>query len=353
MLEYIIKILYFYHLIHEDPCHIQEMDVIMLVGGYISSPPSVHQYYTLVNTSEIISGGDSKDVAVKSIAPLPERRTGMVGMYIGKNKALFCGGFSELSKEEKSCLEFSFDVGEWNYATAEMNFERDGADSVKINNGSNWWITGGKALGGLDSTDSTEILDMQTEIFTKGPKLPEGMDHHCVSRINSTHLFITSKNRAFLVNEQVFLCNDEICEKQYFIKLPYLKMNRYSPACTVLKKDGATFLMVAGGVDSGTIILESMDTTEVYDLNNGHKWEWGPLMNQGPWSNGGYITYEKQNTLILLGGLIDNKDLVNGLTDTIINYDVSNSVFEELTEKLSQKRAGAAALGISLNVNIC
>ena len=92
-------------------------------------------------------------------------------------------------------FSYSFDYEYWTKEYAELIEPRVYAAGVRLQNGS-WWFTGGMSVkGGNPSVlKSTEILSMSNDTrtlnFTKGTDLKIGMNGHCITRLNSTHIFM-------------------------------------------------------------------------------------------------------------------------------------------------------------------
>ena len=232
-------------------------------------------------------------------------------------------------------FSYSFEYEYWTKESAELIEPRVYAAGIQLQNGS-WWFTGGMSVSGWNPLvlKSTEILSMSNDTralnFTKGIDLKIGMNGHCITRLNSTHIFIGGGQQL-----NTYLFNEITSE---FVELPKLEHRRFRPACAPVKYDIGegnieTVIMVVGGFDF--FDARSIFTTEYIDPTNATEWKMGPeLKIPHGWSNGGYISNSSSTPLILVSGI--NKE--SELLDHIYHYNETNQQFDQSISFLSYAR---------------
>merc|ERR1712198_128835 len=94
------------------------------------------------------------------------------------DKLTLCGG-SGSSMYSRFC--FQYNNGEWSDFDT-LSQPRYGSASLMINNGTQWWITGGKS-GRFDFERTSVIYDILSDTWTDGPDLPLGLFGHCLEEI--------------------------------------------------------------------------------------------------------------------------------------------------------------------------
>ena len=141
-----------------------------------------------------------------------------------------CGGTKDYSYID-ACYGYNMTSLEWSLV-AKMNEGRSNAASIHLNH-KKIWITGGfisnHGNGGI-STNTTEILDIETLTFSAGPDLPIDMTDHCMARYNETHIFIAS----FLGNYHNSYLVDIDQNPFIFHALPRITYHRAGAGCAVL-----------------------------------------------------------------------------------------------------------------------
>ena len=113
-------------------------------------------------------------------------------------------------------------------------------------NDNEMWVVGGLSTNyplyshihrGYESPQTTEIFDRKTKSFRKGPNVPVYMVHHCMTKLNASHVFIggifspdyNDFDTSFLVDirEEPFV----------FHMLPKMDESRMSAGCGVIRSD--------------------------------------------------------------------------------------------------------------------
>ena len=235
------------------------------------------------------------------------------------DKNIFCGGYNDKNSYSKSCFRLNKD-GSWDQISS-LKKERQFAACKMLSDG-RFWISGGS---GNDASigSSTELLIDENSEFVESTPLPIPMDRHCISTINSTHLFIAgngkgdSGDRAFIVNTQ----NAQFT----YNELSRMKHQRFSAACGAIHLDNEVKLIVAGGPSS------TSKTSEIYSFST-NNWEDGPEVSRG-FQYGGYVSDENHSLLLISG--IDERSNVR---EDIMQYNKTKNKFETLPGKIEKRR---------------
>ena len=91
----------------------------------------------------------------------------------------------------------SYNIGieDWREEELKLITDRYYAAAINLYNGS-WWVTGGIKMSGYNPTSlkSTELSYRNSTTgrveFTLGPDLSRGMNGHCITRVNESHIFL-------------------------------------------------------------------------------------------------------------------------------------------------------------------
>ena len=165
-------------------------------------------------------------------------------------------------------------------------------------------MTGGMS-GNYIAYKSTELVSYDRATghleVTPATNLTIAMLGHCITRLNSTHVFLGggNTNKAYLFDER----------KEVFTELPHLKKKRMRAACSVVQyEDGddinGTVIMMVGG--SSNFDETTYSTTEIIEIPSFSNWKFGPRIDiDSGWSNGGYATYTEvmnRNLFVLISG---------------------------------------------------
>ena len=207
---------------------------------------------------------------------VPERRGSVEGML--GDTPIVCGGQYPVRDENGTLLHYNYTkkcyaIGHPTL-TKTMIENRANADSVVLNdeNGSRLWIIG----GGHDTGEfnSTEFIELTSDIAIKGPELPFTITKHCVVQVNSTAIFLiggqlngTLTNRTWIINPKM---NFTIKEG------PTMNHTRWYPACGMRKVNGVPQIVVAGGRDSNQGLLKSVEILNVNPFVS-NDWEFGKI----------------------------------------------------------------------------
>ena len=231
---------------------------------------------------------------------------------------------------------YSYDFGAdgWVHENLTLSEFRNYAAAIQLSNQS-WWVTGGYD-NNIHRLSSTEVLftDNETglQTFQSGPDLPVAVNAHCIARVNESYIFLAGGNtfNTYLFDENT----------STFHSLPDLPYLRNRPACSVVKFNNRSVLIVAGGVnyEEPTVAY----TTDIFDEPSG-RWQLGPWIDgEHKWSNGGYVTYNDERGLVLVGGLIAR----NYLPEYILHYNETLATFERLSRNTNYAREDPAVVMI-------
>ena len=279
---------------------------IIIVGGHIES-----------KRSDDVESLNPYNKASNCIKPqsYPEHIENLCG-----DKNIFCGGFNDNFEHSKRCFRINQD-GSW-IEISSLNKERQFAACTMLNDGS-FWITGGSNSNDLDIGTSTEILIDENSAFVESIPLPIPMDSHCISRINSSHLFMAgnrqsdSQDRAFIVNTQ----SDPFMVSE----LSRMHHKRSSAACGTINSDNQVHLIVAGGP------RQASKTSEIYSFST-NSWKNGPELPRG-FQYGGYVS-DDNHSLLLISGIDEH----GNIRDDIMQYNQTKNIFETLPGKIEKRR---------------
>ena len=231
-------------------------------------------------------------------------------------------------------------------------FKREEAASIKIRNGTKWWVTGGSSVGSFIGVyKTTEILSLDNLTnFEYGPDLPERSVGHCIARINDTHLFFTSGDSSS--NTYIF---DEYSYN--YTTLPPLNLQRNNAACAVIRHLNETALMVIGGTCSHQYCPWEKEILQINDEGHPYgNWVVSSSKNlTGGWSNGGYVTDYDGNKIILVGSQYHFSNNVpdGDLSDKFIRFLDDDNSFEFLAATLEYGRSGSTAISIPIGSIDC
>ena len=229
-----------------------------------------------------------------------------------------------------------------------MEDEKSHSASIKLLNDTVWWITGGRNDRMWFKT--TEMMKIEkgnivekVNTTTLPPELPDLKHGHCMARIDSNRVFMAGGNSKYgwIYNE---LFNN-------FTKLPDLRRQRYTPACSTVTINNTIMLMVVGGIDN--LAINKGYVVEMYNMTDCNKplmactgkwlYDDGMLEGIGKYIDGAYVTYNDGRGLILTGGHFDihpDKDLSNKL----VNFNESNNSFIKLQQTMRHRRQGHSAV---------
>ena len=145
---------------------------------WLSNP--VSEVIDLWNPSHVCNNLTSYPETMK------EATGGLVLDQFGNDAILVCGGDGS-----NGISDNCYSLGESAEArlVTQMTTPRTGAASLVINNGSTLWVTGG--WSGLERLDSTEFITLESiEKIHDERSLPMKLSHHCLVRINVSHVMI-------------------------------------------------------------------------------------------------------------------------------------------------------------------
>ena len=253
---------------------------------------------------------------------------------------IVCGGSFE--NIYNKCFQYSNKNKSWGDIGSLNDQYRYAASSVFLNG--KYWISGGGLLNGRTSLITSEIFPDNHGAFSMSADLPEQWRHHCMSKVNDTHIFVAggdwSSKNAYLV--------DVSLDKFKFVKLPPMLESRSGAACGTIVWLYSSFtrtndflVIVAGGRD-GFGITDTSKTSEFYSpLAN--VWVNGPSLPRG-FANGGYFT-TGHYSLIMVGGLDEHG---NQRSD-VMAFQHVQSWIEFLPGKLITPRYSFTAIEIQTN----
>ena len=267
---------------------------------------------------------------------LPQKSEKMVGEVIN-TVPMVCGGYVDSSVYSNKC--FGYDNNVWT-SRIQLQHPRGYAGSILLPNasGTQWWVSGG--WGDSSSLTTSEVLlNINDDTFTMSSTLPEKMLGHCLSKINSSHIFIAGNDYDDL--RMAYIVKTSI-EPFVFTKLPPMLETRYYAACATITNhsptttmlNGNTQLMVAGGGSS------TSTTSELYSLDAGI-WKYGPVLPRG-FANGGYINTHSTYPMIMVAGY----DEGNNDRSDVMAYDPTTNEFKFLPGKLQTPRYALAVIGM-------
>ena len=263
-------------------------------------------------------------------------------------QAFVDGGFKYWNK----CYSYNTKTVEWN-EFAEMIEGRSEAASILLND-NKIWITGGwirNPNGGGESTATTEILDIESATFSKGPDLPTWMYTHCLVRYNETHVFLGAIGSFEDDQTQFWTPYLVDIEQEPFVfhALPDMSNGRDGGGCAVIDVDfigaknppnnySTSFesrraIIVAGGYGYNNMgVLTGKNDSEMLILEDG-VWKDGPQLTRG-FAYGGYTTVNG-NEMLLVGGHDDD----GYPSDTVMKLDPVSGRFETLPGRLQSSNS--------------
>ena len=155
--------------------------------------------------------------------------------------------------------------------------KREHAKGVQL--GELWWVTGG--YDGNNVLASTELRQADGTWKTH-ENLPEASYHHCMTRVNDTHVILVGGYNSRSALRATYLYSIKTGWK----KLKDMKAGRYQHSCTMIDQDR---LLVTGGYNT-------YQTTEVYTLSR-DEWRPGPSLPKNNYG-GKMITFDEKSYLI-------------------------------------------------------
>ncbi len=245
-------------------------------------------------------------------------------------KSIICGG-EEVDdfSENEMCYSLS-ELSHRLQHPGKLQASRIGAASLVINNGTSFWITGGKDNNHLFQTSEiVELTETGDSLITReGPTLPKKLRHHCLTRVGPSIAIMVGGDK----------CQDDTghCFEQssWSINLDSmiwslqgpLNMAREKHACCVLKDssdpDNARKIIVASGGDGWMLdsrqVLRSVETLIVED-ESFLTWEHGPNMPMAIRDTAS-VTNADQLKMFIIGGSTSQHES--------IDFEVLSTIFE-------------------------
>jgi hypothetical protein len=289
------------------------------------------------NTVEIVDL-DSTMSKCKNLPKFPEPTAGAVGGISNNTHPTICGGGSPLSNK---CHTFVDD--EWR-PSFEMKHEVIFGASAQSANSQFLIISGGNSGSGQYFKDVNVLMDHGWERIQSD--LPEGLDHHCMVRMNSTSVIsiggYNGTGRSSMSNTFVLKSWDHP-----WASGPSLKYARNSHSCARIRKNIKSLpefsIIVAGGVD--TNLLSSV---EILD-DGASLWRAGPDLPVG--IRGAAMVEDPLGGVILIGG----ESSANKFLDSL--YRLSHAGDEagwiRLSQKLSTGRHSHTAIMVPDSIVDC
>ena len=199
-------------------------------------------------------------------------------MVKDQSGVILCGGLME-GFRLPDCFKWVFGSKDWLGfpAIPSMKGKREYAKGVQL--GELWWVTGG--YDGNNVLASTELRQADGTWKTH-ENLPEASYHHCMTRVNDTHVILVGGYNRRAVMRATYLYSIKTGWK----KLKDMKAGRYLHSCTMIDQDR---LLVTGGYNT-------YQTTEVYTLSR-DEWRPGPSLPKNNYG-GKMITFDEKSYLI-------------------------------------------------------
>merc|ERR1712198_39793 len=166
-------------------------------------------------------------------------------------KLTLCGG-SGSSMYSRFCFQYS--NGEWRDFDT-LGQPRYGSEALMINNGTQWWITGGKT-GRFDFSRTTIIYDIPSGTWSYGLSLPQEIFGHCIAEVaEDTFLLFAGNYDSYLSSGSpmgwVYILEPGAAKWR---KLDgEINIRRYGLSQTCFKY-GDDVMMVGGSPDVGNIV---------------------------------------------------------------------------------------------------
>jgi len=210
------------------------------------------------------------------------------GGLINDSMILICGGFDP---SENDASNKCFLVNGPSEPVAYMKLRRNFPGCTVIND-TLLWMTGGLGLGGLQIHETTEFIDLTTQLAVAGPDLPAELYGHCMVSINETTVLLTGGyGNDWPPSGSSYL--------SYFFNIityqwtpgPSMMNSYVYHDCTILKTNGTTIAMLANNYH-----------VEFLDMQNPSEWYPGPSPDE---SMNPILSYEKLigfgNSVVTIG----------------------------------------------------
>ncbi len=201
------------------------------------------------------------------LPPTPQNTMGSV---------LTCGDIGDTRSDY--CHKYDAYRDVW-FEEGRMHSRRSNAACVWIDAGK-WWVTGGNGRSLIDA-ETSEVYEVNTGVFWRGPILPIRLEDHCVVKIDADNFLLfggeakppdstiqpSPSNRAWVYN----------LRWKNFTEAPSMTFRRRAPSCSLIRKpNGERFVVAAGGMtDNNYQRRFYTKTTEMFDLQT-WRWRGGP-----------------------------------------------------------------------------
>ena len=116
---------------------------------------------------------------------------------------------------------------------------------------------------------STELITLDSDISANGPELPMKLSFSCAVKYNDSHIYLIAGGCDYSSNvNKVWIYNLYEGSNSSWTEGPILKDARRAHGCTVIHHEQTSWIVVAGGYETG---WERLQSVEVLDPN---KNEW-------------------------------------------------------------------------------
>ena len=232
------------------------------------------------------------------------------GATIGNHHFAICGGISKAKSADtnKFCRIYEFKhLGSNDFPKMVKKHEtlklRRHPSGIALDE-YKFFVVGGEDANCYNYVNSTsEIITIDSVI--PGPDLPFYIGHHSMILFDENTIFLiggrqsegSGPERRIETSNKTWILNPKnefsICEG------PPLKIGRHGHSCAIIKRDGKSYIVVAGGEDINNKILDSV---EMLDPLSGQGWIDGPKLPQAqkdfPMTSG-----PSRKSIIAFGGL--------------------------------------------------
>ena len=232
------------------------------------------------------------------------------GATIGNHHFAICGGISKTKSADtdKFCRIYEFKhLGSNDFPKMVKKHEtlklRRHPSGIALDE-YKFFVVGGEDANCYNYVNSTsEIITIDSVI--PGPDLPFYIGHHSMILFDENTIFLiggrqsegSGTERRIETSNKTWILNPKnefsICEG------PPLKIGRRGHSCAIIKRDGKSYIVVAGGEDINNKILDSV---EMLDPLSGQGWIDGPKLPQAqkdfPMTSG-----PSRKSIIAFGGL--------------------------------------------------